>query len=547
VDGHRGHTIVLSGLQRKRSHCILGRAIRLVLLGAVTWPVCGWRTLSAAGDVDVGDAGTMGTSLILMQIPARQPLGGVPSRLDGLMAPPPGSRIARVDLSNPEQQPMHLTSEFEAAGGPSLSYDSRRVLFVGRRSASEPMGVWEMNVDGTETRHVYTPPGGCDRAIYLSTLYTIDAPEPIERIAFRAVGYGGKPQLFSCGPQGEDVQQITYAPGGVTDPYLLSDGRLLFGMRSGVIGDVAGEGAGNAWFTINTDGTDVFPFAAVSESPAIRSTPCETAGGTVVYVENTPAVGRGTSALVSVSLARSMHTRRVMTQESGGTYYAPAPRFGDELTVSYRDEAAGTFGVYSVHVTGDFKRSKLFDDPAWHDVDAAIVQSRSKPPGRSSVVRNTTQIGRLYCLDAYISDTPEGAAITDGQISRFRIITPETAGDGGSRLGASAGAESKPSDTVLGGGTIDADGSFSLELPARLPFRIETMDEGGRILQSMRTWMWVMPMERRGCIGCHEDRELTPPNRHVIALRKPPQLVGLDRINNVGEATTTYQKPGGEE
>jgi len=43
----------------------------------------------------------------------------------------------------------------------------------------------------------------------------------------------------------------------------------------------------------------------------------------------------------------------------------------------------------------------------------------------------------------------------------------------------------------------------------------------------MRSWFWVMPMERRGCIGCHEDRELTPPNRHVFALRKRAQRIGL--------------------
>ena len=43
----------------------------------------------------------------------------------------------------------------------------------------------------------------------------------------------------------------------------------------------------------------------------------------------------------------------------------------------------------------------------------------------------------------------------------------------------------------------------------------------------MRSWLWVMPGERRGCIGCHEDRELTPPNRHVQALRKDAVPVGV--------------------
>ena len=31
-----------------------------------------------------------------------------------------------------------------------------------------------------------------------------------------------------------------------------------------------------------------------------------------------------------------------------------------------------------------------------------------------------------------------------------------------------------------------------------------------------------MGNENRGCIGCHEDRELSPPNRMVTAISKPP-------------------------
>ena len=48
------------------------------------------------------------------------------------------------------------------------------------------------------------------------------------------------------------------------------------------------------------------------------------------------------------------------------------------------------------------------------------------------------------------------------------------------------------------------------------------------MLQAMGSSFWVMPGERRGCIGCHEDRELTPPNRHVLALREEPVKVGID-------------------
>jgi hypothetical protein len=56
-----------------------------------------------------------------------------------------------------------------------------------------------------------------------------------------------------------------------------------------------------------------------------------------------------------------------------------------------------------------------------------------------------------------------------------------------------------------------------------------------------------MPTERRGCIGCHEDRELAPPNRHVIALRKMPQRIGFSRIRAAGEETSHRRQTGGDE
>ena len=54
---------------------------------------------------------------------------------------------------------------------------------------------------------------------------------------------------------------------------------------------------------------------------------------------------------------------------------------------------------------------------------------------------------------------------------------------------------------------------------------MRAIDGRGDVSFSMENWIWVMPRESRGCIGCHEDRELTPPNRHVFALRKPPHVL----------------------
>jgi len=96
-------------------------------------------------------------------------------------------------------------------------------------------------------------------------------------------------------------------------------------------------------------------------------------------------------------------------------------------------------------------------------------------------------------------------------------------------------------EVSIGEVPVERDGSFSMEVPARTPLRLETLNERGEILQAMSSWLWVMPQESRGCIGCHEDRERTPPNRHSHALMKRPVvLVGAE------EAGTEPGKPSGQ-
>jgi hypothetical protein len=72
----------------------------------------------------------------------------------------------------------------------------------------------------------------------------------------------------------------------------------------------------------------------------------------------------------------------------------------------------------------------------------------------------------------------------------------------------------------LGDVPVEEDGSFQIEVPADTPVQLQTLDEQGMALRSCG-WIWVKHREPRGCIGCHEDPELTPENRFVQAVQRP--------------------------
>jgi hypothetical protein len=256
----------------------------------------------------------------------------------------------------------------------------------------------------------------------------------------------------------------------VDDPYLLDDGRLLYRSRQPA-GHESRDGGpprrDSTLFTVNTDGTDVSAFAGDHE-PSPSSLP------------------------------------------------------DGRLLVSYRAEEGGSFGIHVFDAARDSK-TVVFDSPRWHEVNARVVRARREPPGRSSVIDERLVHGYLYGLDSYLSNTAAGASIERGDIDRVQVFTAIVDVDGErDETHREAIAE-----VLLGEAPVESDGSFHLQIPARTPLRLRTLDAGGRTLQSMQSWIWVMPREARGCIGCHEDRELTPPNRHVLALRKPFHVIGV--------------------
>jgi hypothetical protein len=528
-----GASPFLRGCVRQAAAPRLRREVALVFAVAL---VAAAAQSAAAADPWKGPpaAGGLTSPLVFTQVPV-QTVAGIP---EGGAAPGlgpdlmPGSRIVSFDPGRPDQGVTNLTGGFSAAGKPDVSFDGKRILFVAKRSWDDPFDVWEMNADGSDLRRITRQVGDCRAAIYLSPIFTIDAPEPVEGIAFCSDPMSGAgPSLYTCRMDGTRVRPITFDPFGATDPCLLSDSRLLFcsGQRPGPRHDGPG---GTALLTVNTDGTDVFVFAAAHEAPARRGMPCETADGWVVYVESVGDSSDRGGSLVAVSRTASLRTRREVAGDDSGLYCSPsAIADGHLLLVSYRPRGSGSYGIYVLDPVTGARTASVYDAPEWHDLDAVVVGARARPAGRSSVVDERVETGLLYCLDANLSNTAQSRRLGEARIKWLQVFKAVT--DQSPRRNDTTGEEPGESrlavirEELLGTVPVESDGSFHLSVPARTSLRLQTLDPDGQVLQAMRSWIWVMPKESRGCIGCHEDRELSPPNRHPLALRKPPRPVGV--------------------
>jgi hypothetical protein len=273
-------------------------------------------------------------------------------------------------------------------------------------------------------------------------------------------------------------------------------------------------------FGINLDGTDCALFAGY-EGKLVKHMPCITTSDLAVFVEADRLPWDGAGSLGCVELRRPLHSYRRLTGESDGLFHSPSPLPDGRILVSRRPgDGTRTHGVWRFDPSSG-KAEPLFDDPNLHDIQAKWIFSRPEPDGRSTVVTEDDPCGILYCLNVYTSDLNQADWMPAGSVKRLRVLEGEPRRASSGNDSSAAAFPPLARRRVLGEIPIEADGSFSVKIPANTPVELQILDSDGMALRSCG-WIWAKNREPRGCIGCHEDGELTPENLFVDALAKPP-------------------------
>ncbi len=473
-------------------------------------------------------------------------------------------------LLKPGRPPRVLTEGFHSAADPDVSFDGKRILFAGKRHATDNWNIFEMEADGSGARQVTRDLGDCRSPSYQSKLNTLVADRPWYQITFVSTAAGelnefapiASSNLYSSKLDGTFVSRLTFNPSSSFDPFLNADGRLIFAMwqRRGLEGGLLGR---IGLFELHQDGTDLM-LLCVDQGRRIKHMPTVTTDGLVVFVEADEVGWDGGGSLAAVSLRQRLRSYHQITRPGDGLFHSPSALPDGKILVSRRPaRESGTFGVCRLDPsTGRY--DLVFDDPKFHDIQAKTLAPRPEPDGRSSSVFVATgdiddpaskqsfipqnPRGKLYCLNDYISDLDRAQWLAPGPVKRVRVLEglPGRTTDTGSFLpeGIAVGA-SGPGSTragipptlprrFLGEVPVEVDGSFNVEVPADIPIELQLLDEHGMALRSCG-WIWVKNNEPRGCIGCHEDQDLTPENRLVEAVKKPsiPLTLPPERRRNV--------------
>lgn len=463
--------------------------------------------------------------LVYVQVPLGSPAASQPApTADGMRRDDicKGARI--VVLAPDSTQPEVLTAGFHSACEPDVSFDGKRILFAAKKSAGDSWNIFEMNADGSGVRQVTRDLGNCRQPVYQSTFYTIVSTEPWYQITFvsdaanQVAEYGDQitTDLYSCRLDGDGVRRLTFNPSGDQDPYVLPDGRIVYVSWQRGLPSHGSRGI-KELFTINSDGSDMALFA--QGTPGwLKQMPSAADGGFCVFIEAASLPWDGAGNLGSISLRRPLHSYRRLTEPGSGLFVSPSPYDGRHVLASMRPEdGSGSHGIVLVDTkTGAV--TSVYDDPKAHDIQARRLAARPEPDGRSSVVDDAVPTAQIYALNIGVSDIPNWLQTLHAP--RVRVLEG-VAAIGTDSLASGSADHSRPflAKRILGEASVESDGSFFLTVPANTPLMVQIVDDEGIAVRSCN-WIWAKNNEKRGCIGCHEDPELTPENVVVDAVKK---------------------------
>ncbi len=446
---------------------------------------------------------------------------------------------------------------------PDVSFDGKRVLFAWKKSNRlDDYHLYEMDLATRAIRQItfgigfadyegcYAPGG---QIIFSST-------RPVQTVD---CFWTEVSNLYACDTDGRHLRRLGFDQVHTNFPTLTSDGRILYTRWDyNDRGQIYPQGL----FQMNTDGTaqtefygnnSWFPttiaqaraFPGSSKLLAIATGHHSFQAGKLIAID--PSRGRQESAGVQLAApVRETPADHIDGYgQEGELFQYPYPLGEQDMLITYHPlgwekttkekrrpsrHLSPQFGVYYMMMDG--RRELLAADAEWSCNQPIPVIARPEPATRASAVDYRRDDGVYYVHDVY--QGPGLAGVARGSIKKLRVIALDfrAAGIGANgNHGPAGGAlvSTPPAidcgtwdvKVVLGSATVHEDGSACFRVPARTPLYFQAIDDKGRVAQTMRSWSTVQPGEVASCVGCHEDKNSSPPaySSGRIALRNHPE------------------------
>jgi len=359
---------------------------------------------------------------------------------------------------------------------------------------------------------------------------------------------------------GKNLHSISEGPITEVDPCVMDDGRVIY-MRW----EYVDKGFGNvqSLWSMHPDGSGsahvyknnvVLPAGMVdprgipssSKIVTIAAAHCGLSVGPVVLVDNRfdRRTGKAMTNITPEIALPGMMQQRLTSKY--GHFKEPYALSEKLFLVAHNPHKQPTkpkgYGIYVLDAWGN--RAELYRDPDISCFQPVPLRPRRRPTEIPSVIdagdnaaqADKTKARKLATL--FMQDVYQGmTGIKRGRVKYVRVMEAlalpwESAwrsGRQGDSVNLQASAVSLGGDVqmkkVYGVVPVYEDGSACFTVPSEKNLFFQALDENYMELQRMRTFVNLMPGEKRSCIGCHELRRYAPGLRPAAAARRPAQAL----------------------
>jgi hypothetical protein len=376
--------------------------------------------------------------------------------------------------------------------------------------------------------------------------------------------------LYKCDKDGGNIKQLSYGVENETTPSVLHDGRIIFTRWEYV--DRHEMQFHKLWWK-RPDGTmishyygndTIYPYM-ISEAKAIPDSLKIIANGmghhnnhagSIIRID-TNIAENGTNAVMRI-------TPEILYGESNETGYKTYGQYNTPLPIT-ENLIIATYSPVQVHHQGQTPPSSpyvisLVDDMGGREIIYMDLSSGAYSPHplvprkapailSDQITDSHKQEGKekepgIYMIQNVnlTRNDPENK-LTDGQIKYLRFnqiyVKPITL-----RAAISRDVPNGAPKRILGTVPVEPDGSVSVRVPSGVPLQIQALDENFMAVMTERSFHYLHPGERRGCVGCHEQpgTSLTPSQN--LLTRAPRDLTPVpDQSDGEGISFPKHVQP----
>jgi hypothetical protein len=453
----------------------------------------------------------------------------------------PGGKLVVLDGLAPDGKVRQLMPQAPLHGSfwrPDLSYDGKKIVFCYKPHNEKAFHLYEILVDGSglvqltdgiydDLDPIYLPEGKILFSTTRGHTYVRCMP-PTNAFS-----------LARCDADGRNIYLVSYNNEPDYLPSVMDDGRVIYTRWEYT--DKPLWRAEKLW-TMNPDGTQVSTFwGNQSVWPDLIKDARSIPGSHRVMMTGSAHHNWFSGSVGIIDPRRGLNFPDGLTKvtadtpwpESGNgpvdpvespayhasgqyeAYYSPYPLSEKDFMVSVL--RGDKFVLYLMDVEGN---RELVYEGANNIFHAIPLRGRPLPPLIADRVtwpsrndRDHPEPGVFFSNNVYKGAPPELA----GKARYLRIlhIDEKTYTYWYKRPYISTGpvvsaVQSEGVKRILGTVPIEADGSVSFRAPAGQALHFQLLDDNFRALQTMRSFVGVMPGERRGCLGCHESHSRAP-------------------------------------